>query len=58
MTPTPWQVGDTLAVGKTRWQIRALNRKTKQVVLDALNTTNHAMSWSTHLDKLPRKAHA
>lgn len=49
-------VGDTLTVNGTRWVIRSLNRKTGAVFLVASNTTNHAMSWTTTLDKIGAEA--
>ncbi len=52
----PWEVGDALAVGGTRWKITALNAKTRAVQLEALSTTNHGMRWTTTLNNLPRKA--
>lgn len=51
----PWEVGDALTVNGTRWGITALNAKTKAVQLKALSTTNHGMTWTTTLDKLPEK---
>ncbi|KEP73953.1 hypothetical protein HR12_27275 [Microbacterium sp. SUBG005] len=52
----PWEMGDALAVGGTRWKIVALNSRTRAVQLEALSTTNHGMRWTTKLSKLPRKA--
>jgi hypothetical protein len=35
-----------------------MNQRTGAVYLVAANTTNHAMSWTTTLDKLPKKVNA
>ena len=50
-----WSVGDPLTAGGVRWIIRALNRTTGAVFLVSSNTTNHALAWTTTLDKLPEK---
>lgn len=57
-TKPQWEVGDALTVGANRWKITALNAKTEAVQLMALSTTNHGMTWTTTLNKLPRKADA
>ncbi len=57
-TAPQWEVEDTVVTSGKRWIIRALNRKTGAVYLVAANTANHALGWSTTLDKLPRKASA
>lgn len=57
-TKPQWEVGDAFIVGTVRWAITALNTKTKAVQAKALSTTNHGMTWTTTLDKLPRKADA
>ena len=48
-----WRIDDALTVGVTRWVIRRIDRSTGRVVLEAMNTTNHAEWWDTTLDKLP-----
>lgn len=53
-----WQIDDSLTVGQTRWVIRRLDPSTGLVVLEAMNTTNHAEWWNTTIDKLPQKAGA
>jgi len=50
-----WMPGDALTVGVTRWVIRSMNPATGRVLLEAMNTTNHAEWWNTTLDKLPEK---
>ncbi len=50
-----WQTGDAVTVGATRYVIRRLDRSTGRVVLEAMNTTNHAEWWDTTLDRLPEK---
>jgi hypothetical protein len=55
--PKPqWLGGDIVTVGNRRWIIRTINRATREVVLEASNTLNHGMQWTTTLDKLPEKA--
>ena len=54
--PKPkWEVGDVVIVGTRRWVIRAINAHTRRVFLVAANTVNHAMTWTTILNKLPEK---
>lgn len=49
-----WDLGDLVTVpGGTRYVIRRIDRTTGRVVLEAMNTTNHAEWWDTTLDKLP-----
>lgn len=50
-----WETGDAVTVGRTRWVIRRLDRSTGRVVLEAMNTTNHAEWWDTTLDRLPER---
>lgn len=54
-TKERWETGDAVTVGRTRWVIRRLDRSTGRVVLEAMNTTNHAEWWDTTLDRLPEK---
>lgn len=54
-TKPVWEVGDAFVVGAVRWGITAINTKTKAVQAKALSTTNHGMTWTTTLDKLPEK---
>ncbi len=53
---TRWETGDALTIGSTRWVIRRIDRSTGRVVLEAMNTTNHAEWWDTTLDRLPEKS--
>lgn len=55
-TRARWETGDAVTVRRTRWVIRRLDRSTGRVVLEAMNTTNHAEWWDTTLDRLPRKS--
>lgn len=48
-----WAVGDVVTVGSRRWIIRRLSGE--DVLLASSNTSNHKVTWTTTLTRLPKK---